>query len=132
MKEDKAMGGPAVKYTFPHRRSKLIGAMAAAAIAIPLGVSRAGASEPTQQLVVAEAVEKASGEGVIKDVNAEERKLQIAHGPIPALQWPAMTMAFSVAPDIDISGIKPGAKVKFTLDRDAKGLWVIKEIHKVE
>lgn len=111
---------------------KIATAIVAAAIAAPLAVSQGGAVETTQQRLVAETAQQASGEGVIKGVNAQERKLQIAHGPIPALQWPAMTMAFSVAPELNLSGIQPGAKVKFTLDRDAKGLWVIKEIRRVE
>jgi Cu/Ag efflux protein CusF len=107
----------AVSHTLPGRGGKFIAAIAAAAIAIAFGGSQGGAVETKQQ---AETAHQAPGEGVVKGVNAEERKLQIAHGPIPALQWPAMTMAFSVAPEIDISGIKPGSQVKF-------GLWVIKE-----
>lgn len=116
----------------PLNRAKLIILQIASAIVIALGVARANGVELSGRYGLAQAANTAAGEGLIKGVNAEERKLQIAHGPILALQWPAMTMAFSIAPEIDISGIKPGTKVKFTLDRDAKGLWLIKEIHKVE
>ena len=41
---------------------------------------------------------------------------------------PAMTMSFRVAPGIDLSGLAPGAKIKFTVSRDEKGLYVIDEI----
>ncbi len=66
--------------------------------------------------------------GIIKSVDAGERKLVIKHGPIRALQMPGMTMPFGVAPDVDLSGLAPGAKVKFTLGRDATGIYVIDQI----
>ncbi|GLI95135.1 copper-binding protein [Methylocystis echinoides] len=109
-----------------------ISAFAAATISACFAATNVGALEAGRKIVVAQAVEKASGEGVIKGVNADERKIQIAHGAIPALTWPAMTMAFGVAPNIDLSGLATGAKVKFTLSRDAKGLYVIEEIRRVE
>lgn len=109
-----------------------IAALAAATISACFAATIAGALEAGGQIVVAQAVEKASGEGVIKGVNADERKIQLAHGAIPALKWPAMTMAFGLAPNVDLAGLATGAKVKFTLSRDAKGLYLIEEIHRVE
>jgi Cu(I)/Ag(I) efflux system protein CusF len=110
MKEEKAKSRLAFSHTLPGRGGKFIAAIAAAAIATAFGGSQGGAVETKQQRLVAETAHQAPGEGVVKGVNAEERKLQIAHGPIPAPQWPAITMAFSVAPEIDISGIKPGSQ----------------------
>ncbi|PWB84651.1 MAG: hypothetical protein C3F11_00185, partial [Methylocystaceae bacterium] len=101
-------------------------------IASSIGVTSAVAFDTTQRFVIAQAAEKASGEGVIKGVDASERKLLIAHGPIPALKWPSMTMAFGVAPNIDFAALPPGVKVKFTLSRDAKGLYVVEQIHRAE
>lgn len=115
-------------HRFGNRQLKFLEALAFAMIASTAAV----AMEASRPLLVAQATEKASGEGVVKGVNANERKLLIAHGPIPALKWPGMTMAFSVAPSIDPSSLAPGAKVTFTLSRDAKGLYVIDEIRRVE
>jgi Cu/Ag efflux protein CusF len=109
-----------------------IAAFAAATIPACFAATNAGALEAGNQIVVAQVVEKASGEGVIKGVNADERKIQIAHGAIPALKWPAMTMAFGVAPNVDLAGLATGAKVKFTFSRDAKGLYLIDEIRRAE
>ena len=41
-----------------------------------------------------EAGQTASGEGTVTAVDAEEGKITIDHGPIPAVDWPAMRMAF--------------------------------------
>jgi Cu(I)/Ag(I) efflux system protein CusF len=117
---------------FHYHRAKLVAALVALPLACTLGAAKVGAVESAQRLVVAQAADKASGDGVIKGVNESERKLQITHGPIPALKWPAMTMAFGVAPGIDLSGLAPGAKVKFSLSRDAKGLYVIDQITRTE
>ena len=104
-----------------------------AAFPIMSGISTAAAFELPRNLVVAQAPEKPLGEaeGVIKGVDESERKLLISHGPISgALEMPSMTMAFRVAPDIELSGLAPGAKVKFTVSRDAKGLYVIEQLRR--
>jgi Cu(I)/Ag(I) efflux system protein CusF len=41
----------------------------------------------------------AKAEGTIKAINAEKHTVTIAHGAVPAVQWPPMTMAFSVTDD---------------------------------
>lgn len=119
-------------HKFRQRRTKLVGVLACTAIAAMLASIGAGAAQTSRQPVVARAAAKASGEGVIKGVNAAERKVKIAHGPIPALQWPAMTMAFGLSANVDITGLAEGAKVKFTLSRDSKGPWVVDEIRRAE
>jgi len=104
-----------------------------AAFPIMSGISTAAAFELPQKLVVAQAPEKPLGEaeGVIKGVDESERKLLISHGPISgALEMPSMTLAFRLAPDIELSGQAPGATVKFTVSRDAKCLYVIEKIRR--
>lgn len=103
------------------------------AIIVGGGVTSAGAFDSAHRLVVAQATEKlvGQGEGVVKGVDASERKVLIKHGPITGtLQMSGMTMAFGVAPEVDLSGLASGAKVKFTLSRDAKGLYVIEQIRR--
>ena len=39
-----------------------------------------------------------------------------------------MTMAFRVAPSVDLSSLSKGVKIKFTISRDAKGLYVIEDV----
>mgnify|MGYP001350070568 CR=1 FL=1 len=57
----------------------------------------------------------ASGTGTITALNASNRKVTIDHGPILAIKWPAMKMEFPVAPSVDLSKIKAGDTVTFTL-----------------
>ena len=57
----------------------------------------------------------ANASGTITAVNPANHKVTFDHGPIPAINWPAMTMEFAVAPSVDIAKLKAGDKVNFTL-----------------
>lgn len=57
----------------------------------------------------------ASGTGTVTALNAANRKVTFDHGPIPDINWPAMKMEFPVAPSVDLSKVKTGDKVRFTL-----------------
>ena len=66
--------------------------------------------------------------GAVKSVEAAAGKVVIAHDPIPALKWPAMTMDFRLADKALASKIKIGDKVKFTLTPGDKGSYTITTI----
>jgi len=57
----------------------------------------------------------ADATGTIAALNAANHKITFDHGPIPAIDWPAMKMEFAVAPSVDLAKLKTGDKVKFTL-----------------
>jgi Cu/Ag efflux protein CusF len=57
----------------------------------------------------------ADATGTITARNAANHKITFDHGPIPAIDWPAMKMGFVVAPSVDLAKLKTGDKVKFTL-----------------
>jgi Cu/Ag efflux protein CusF len=57
----------------------------------------------------------ANATGTITALNAANRKITFDHGPIPAINWPAMKMEFAVAPSVDLAKLKTGDKVNFTL-----------------
>lgn len=63
----------------------------------------------------APAATAAEGVGVVKKIDAKALSVTIAHDPIKALNWPAMTMAFKVADKALLEKLKVGAKVRFTL-----------------
>ena len=46
-----------------------------------------------------------------------EGSVTLAHGPVPALDWPAMTRRFQVANAAMLRGFKRGDSVRFTFDR---------------
>jgi Cu/Ag efflux protein CusF len=68
------------------------------------------------------------GEGTVNSVDAKAGKVNLSHGPIQALKWPAMTMDFSVKDKQRLAKLKPGQKVTFKLTEESKGQYTITEI----
>jgi len=64
-------------------------------------------------------------DGVVEDVDRQAGTVNITHGPVASLKWPAMTMEFMVANGELIKALKPGAKVSFEFVERAPGEWVI-------
>jgi Cu(I)/Ag(I) efflux system protein CusF len=60
-------------------------------------------------------VKRASAMGVVQSVDVEAKTITIAHGPVEALGWPGMTMAFQ-APGVDFATVKAGDNVSFEFD----------------
>lgn len=52
--------------------------------------------------------------GTVTAIDSANRRITIAHEPVSSLNWPAMTMAFTVAPEVDLEGLQSGQKVNFT------------------
>ncbi|GJE36170.1 copper-binding protein [Methylobacterium persicinum] len=69
----------------------------------------------------------ASATGTVAAVNAGQHKVTFDHQPIPAINWPAMHMEFPAAASVDLSKVKPGEKVKFTLS-GSKGSYTVQSI----
>ena len=70
------------------------------------------------------------GVGIIHSVSKLNRMVNITHEPIPALNWPEMTMDLPVAKSVDLGTITTGEKVSFHLELDADQKYVITEILK--
>ena len=86
-----------------------------------LGVSASGAQAHGQDHsdhagpAAPAAAGSVEGTGVIKKIDAKTGSVTIAHDPIKALNWPAMTMPFKVADKALLAKVKVGAKVRFDL-----------------
>lgn len=63
-------------------------------------------SQPTQPAI------SASTTGIVTAVDPAAGKITIAHGPVPELEWPAMTMTFQ-APKAELGAIRQGDRVSF-------------------
>ena len=61
----------------------------------------------------------ASATGTIQSVDAAAGNITIAHGPVAALGWPAMTMTFKASPE-QVASVKAGEKVDFAFE--SKGM----------
>jgi Cu(I)/Ag(I) efflux system periplasmic protein CusF len=71
---------------------------------------------------------EAAGTGTVKKVDPAKRMVNLSHGPIPAINWPAMTMDFSVAPEVDLGSVKAGQSVEFTLAEAGGGKYTVTSI----
>lgn len=54
------------------------------------------------------------GKGVIKAIDMDNKKITIAHEAIPAVNWPPMTMRFTITPQTQLNNVKDGDSVDFT------------------
>lgn len=63
------------------------------------------ASENTQQTII-------STKGEVKLIDLENQKVTIAHEPIPAINWPAMTMRFTFEDPSMINHVQIGNQVE--------------------
>lgn len=95
--------------------------LAASPVAVP--ASQAQTAPQAQSAV--------GGQGKVNAVDAKAGKVNLTHGPIEALKWPGMTMDFAVLPGVDLSAVKVGDTVAFTLGRGPDGMYAINGIRPV-
>ncbi|NNB13393.1 MULTISPECIES: copper-binding protein [Pseudomonas] len=55
----------------------------------------------------------ATVDGTIKAIDPTKHTVTIAHGAVPSVQWPPMTMAFSATED-QLTGLAAGDRVSFS------------------
>ncbi|EJM96452.1 hypothetical protein PMI34_00559 [Pseudomonas sp. GM74] len=66
----------------------------------------------------------ATAEGTIKAIDTTKNTVTIAHGAVPAVQWPPMTMAFSVTKD-QLTGLTAGDRVTFSFRLDGNKATIV-------
>jgi len=69
-----------------------------------------------------------SGTARVVKVGPASGELVMAHDPLPDLQWPAMTMPFTVADRALLVGLRPGQPVRFDIARRGEG-FVVTALH---
>lgn len=89
--------------------------LAGAFAVLPAVHARAQGMSNMQSMPASKGTASANGSATVAAVNTSARKITLNHGPLPAINWPAMKMEFAVAPSVDLSKVKPGDKVTFTL-----------------
>ena len=75
------------------------------------------AVEIIQIIPVADAHTVYQATGMVRKIIADSHTLKITHDPIPALNWPTMTMNFVLAPELSLTAIQVGQKLSFTLKK---------------
>lgn len=62
-------------------------------------------------------LDKVAGVGTLDAINAEAGTIVLSHGPIAAVDWPAMTMEMPATRQVDLSALAVGQKVQFLLKK---------------
>ena len=70
--------------------------------------------------------------GTLESIDAASNTVSMTHEPIPALQWPGMTMDFGLDSPQVAQGILPGQAVHFSFEDRGDGEFVITRIDKVD
>lgn len=74
---------------------------------------------------------KIMGTGILKELMPMQNKINMAHDPIPALDWPDMVMDFDLKENLSLKGLNKGDKVEFELEKGENG-YVVKSITKAK
>ena len=96
--------------------------IAAASTALTLSISALAEDMPGRKMDSMEGMQMkqetkqapvATADGTIKAIDPTKDTVTIAHGAVPSVQWPPMTMAFSATED-QLKGLAAGDRVSFT------------------
>lgn len=71
-----------------------------------------------------QSVKTASAEGTVTAMDADQGTVTIDHGPVPAVDWPAMTMAFQ-ADEAQRQSLAVGDEVTFEFRTSADGSEIV-------
>ena len=67
-------------------------------------------------------------QGTVNTVDRDAGKINLSHGPVASLNWPAMTMDFQVKDKAAPAKIKQGQRVKVQFTEAPGGRYVITRI----
>ncbi|PWF41539.1 RND transporter [Massilia glaciei] len=98
--------------------SKLLLALATVA-AIPMLSFAAEGANPAKESagITQKAAAEPMADGEIKKIDKDAGKITIKHGPLASLNMPPMTMVFRVKDAAMLDQVKPGDKVKFSVEK---------------
>jgi Cu(I)/Ag(I) efflux system protein CusF len=94
--------------------------IACAAMAMAMAGGALAQAPPTHDMAAMPGMDHAAtavgaqGAGVVKKIDLQAGSITLQHGPIAALHWPAMTMAFKADPAL-LKTVTVGQKVSFTV-----------------
>ena len=87
-----------------------------------------GGKTPAEKPAAAGGPQTHKAKGTVQAVDAKAGTVEIEHGPIDSLKWPAMTMEFKVKDKAMLAGIAKGQAVEFDLAPGAPGEFVIERM----
>ncbi|ADH87157.1 copper-binding protein [Desulfurivibrio alkaliphilus] len=106
--------------------ASIIFALSAPALAASHGHGGHGKSSGA----TADQAQVVTANGVVTATDPAGKTITLNHEPIPALNWPAMTMDLDLADPALAKGLQPGDKIVFELKRLSATDYVIIAIHR--
>lgn len=105
----------------------LVSIVAVAALPVALAACDKKAEEPKVEasadamgeMAMPTAVKHGKGTGTVTEIDLTKGAVTLDHGEIAELQWPAMKMGFTAAPEV-LKDVKVGDKVRFEIEWDGK------------
>lgn len=67
--------------------------------------------------------------GTVNSVMPGHRMLNITHEPIRSIGWPTMTMDFTAAAEVDLTGLQPGDSIHFELVQSDDDVYLVTAVH---
>ncbi|OBX19002.1 hypothetical protein A9995_10400 [Erythrobacter sp. QSSC1-22B] len=67
---------------------------------MPMAVDEMPMNVENMPMTQSGAVRAGSAQGTVTEIDAEAGTITLDHGPVPAMEWPAMTMAFDATPEV--------------------------------
>ncbi len=92
-----------------------------------------GAAQPAPAAAASASAVKGAGhqaQGVIDSIDAKDGSINLRHGPVASLKWPAMTMEFKLANAALLKDLKAGDQVSVEFVERQTGEWVITSVRK--
>ena len=87
-----------------------------------------GAPKPEAGKPAPAAAQVHRGQGTVQAVDPKNGTVEIEHGPIASLKWPAMSMEFKVRDKAQLERINRGQAVEFDVTEQGAGEYVIQHI----
>jgi len=101
----------------------LLAAVAALALQTGPALAQAGAAKDPHAGHMADTPAQAKtykATGVVKKIDAAKGSVMLAHGPVPELKWPAMTMSFAVKDKALLDKLAVDKKIDFEFVEQGK------------
>jgi RND family efflux transporter MFP subunit len=105
-----------------------IGGLGGLAGAGPAAPATAAAPPPTAAPARAPAPVGHRAQGTVAGIDPQAGTLELSHGPVPTLKWPAMTMKFKAANASLLAGLQPGQSVRFEFVERQPGEYLVTSI----
>lgn len=115
-----------MRKTLPPLLGGMLAALAAASPAAAQSSHGSMDHSTMQHGAAAAASETVTAEATVNAIAGDT--VNVTHGPIAEIGWPAMTMDLSILEGADLGGVSAGDAATMTLEKGPDGLWAVRAL----